>query len=145
MRRFGSPGVYCLATLACALNLFAQASGTIHGTVYDASGAVVPNAVISATNNNTGEARMVTADSEGRYVIPLLTTGEYSVKIEQKGFGVFLSSHVGLEVNRDLQVDGHLEVQSTGQQVNVTAEPALVQSTATNLVQVVDQRRIIDL
>jgi hypothetical protein len=36
-------------------------------------------------------------------------------------------------------------VQSTGQQVNVTAEPALVQSTATNLVQVVDEKRIIDL
>ena len=145
MRSVRFLSICSLAALACVSNLFAQATGTIHGTVYDATGAVVPSAAIAATNANTGESRAVKADTEGKYVIPLLPTGDYSVKIEREGFGAFLRKDISLQVNTDVQVDGRLEVQGTGQQITVSAEAALVQSTATNLVQVIDQRRIIDL
>src|SRR5262245_20920768 len=137
--------VSCLGALAYVSGLFAQATGTIHGTVYDATGAVVPGADITATNTNTGESRTAKADNEGKYVLPLLQIGDYSVKIEQGGFSPFLRTNVVLQVNTDVQVDGRLEVQGAGQQITVSGEAELVQSTATNLVQVVDQRRIIDL
>ena len=55
---------FCLQALA-----FAQSTGTIQGTVMDASGAAVPNAPITIHNQGTGEDRSTTTDSAGIYEI----------------------------------------------------------------------------
>ena len=46
--------------------LFSQANGTIHGTVYDSTGAVIPGVSVTVTNSSTNVARVVAADESGR-------------------------------------------------------------------------------
>jgi hypothetical protein len=123
----------------------AQATGTIHGTVYDNSGAVIAGAQISAINSQTNQPRVAAANSSGEYILPLLPAGEYSVRITYAGLAPFIQNNVTLQANTDVQVDAKLNVASASETVNVSASPLMVQTAATNLVQVVDQKRIVDL
>jgi len=138
----------CLMAILTALlpsTLAAQATGTIHGTVYDSSGAVIPGASVTATNVNTNVARTISADDSGNYVAPLLPLGNYSVRVQKEGFSGFLQENVVLQANTNIQVNATLEVRGTTEQVSVLGTAAMVQTTSTNLVQVVDERRIVDL
>src|SRR5689334_19943264 len=63
-----------------------QTTGTIRGTVTDASGGAVAATRVTATNNDTGIANTAVADSSGSYSFPLLSPGAYTVKAEAKGF-----------------------------------------------------------
>src|SRR5207302_11404650 len=81
-----------LALALCAiapLRLAAQTitSGDITGTVTDPSGAVKPNATVTATNQQTGEARSATSNASGVYRIPFLRPGPYTVSVNAAGFG----------------------------------------------------------
>ena len=69
--------VVVLACFAPAV-VFAQAVGTISGTVTDSTGAVVPGAVVTATNVGTTAVREAVTDQAGRYVLPLLPIGTYT-------------------------------------------------------------------
>ena len=77
--------------------------------------------------------------------MPLLPVGNYTVRVEKEGFSPFLQTALTLQVNTTIQVNATLDVKGTAEQVSVTAAATMVQTTATNLVQVVDERRIVDL
>lgn len=135
-----------LATFALfSTTSFAQATGTINGSVRDSSMAVMPNAQITVTHLGTNQSRATTTDESGNYVLPLLPIGSYSVKVEVSGFAPFFQKNILLQVNTTVQVNAVLQVQSTNEQVTVSANASMLQATATNLVQVVDERRIVDL
>ncbi len=144
-----SPIRACIYALLIALSipafLNAQATGTISGTVTDPSGAFVANVTIVATNTGTNLKRTVTADASGQYTIPLLPVGSYEVRIENPGFAPFSQKNIVLQADTTVQVNAQLAVQGTEQQVTVSDTAAMVQATATNLVQVVEQRRVEDL
>ncbi len=124
--------------------LHAQATGTINGSAFDASGALVPGATVIVTNMGTNQSRSATTDDSGNYVIPLLPVARYSVRVEKEGFAPVVHSDVTLQVNTTVQVNATLDVKGTAEQVSVTGTATMVQTTATNLVQVVDERRIVD-
>jgi hypothetical protein len=130
---------------AFAPSLFAQATGTIHGTITDSSGAVVPAVSITITNMGTNLSRSIVADDLGQYVVPLLPAGTYSVTVAREGFAIFEQTGITLQVNTNVQVNATLEPATATQRVTVSGEAALVQTTATNLVQVVDEKRVVDL
>jgi hypothetical protein len=122
----------------------AQATGTIHGTVFDNSGAVVPGAQVKAVSAQTNQPRITTTNQDGEYTLPLLPAGEYNLHITYSGLAPFQQSNITLQANTDVQVDAKMTV-AAAETVNVTASPLMVQTAATNLVQVVDQKRIVDL
>ena len=128
-----------------ASNLFGQATATVHGTIYDASGGVVPGVSVTATNVNTSLNRAVTADSAGKYNLPLLPIGEYRVRAEKEGFSAFVQTGIRLQVNTDVEVNAKLELRSTAEQITVSADASLVQTTTSTLVQVIDEKRITEL
>ena len=130
---------------AFAPSLFAQATGTIHGTITDSSGAVVPAVSITITNMGTNLSRSMVADDLGQYVAPLLPAGTYSVTVARAGFAIFEQTGITLQVNTNVQVNATLEPATATQRVTVSGDAALVQTTATNLVQVVDEKRVVDL
>jgi Carboxypeptidase regulatory-like domain len=70
------------------LNLQAQPFGAIRGTVMDPSGAVVPSAKVTVTNEQTGEQRTTTTTQSGDFRISPLPLGEYKVRIERAHFAV---------------------------------------------------------
>src|SRR6476620_1687440 len=102
--------------------LFAQGTGTIHGSVLDPANAAVANAKVTALLDERGTTRTVSTDSQGNYVFPLLPSGNYTVKIEVSGFKTFAQSGVELSANENARVDAKLELGNTSQSVSVTAE-----------------------
>lgn len=130
--------------LVCA-SLFAQATGTIHGTVSDSTGAVVPGVSVTITNTGTNLTRVVAADEAGRFVAPQLPVGTYSVKVEKAGFATFVQTGITLQVNTNVQANPVLNPRASSEQVTVSSDAVMVQATTTNLMQVVDARRIEDL
>ncbi|HEU0121553.1 MAG TPA: carboxypeptidase regulatory-like domain-containing protein [Bryobacteraceae bacterium] len=141
MRRCAQVG---LLLLVPAL-VFGQATGTINGTVFDSTGAVVPGVPVTVVNTGTNQTRNVVADESGRYVAPLLPVGNYNVRVEKPGFAPFLQTGVILQVNTNIQVNATLTPRAANDQVTVSSDAVMVQATTSNLVQVVDARRIEDL
>src|SRR5262249_24560594 len=134
-----------LLALLFAQSLLGQATGTIYGTTYDSSGALLPATSITITNTGTNQSRSVVADDLGAFVVPVLPVGTYSVRVEKTGFSPFVQNGVILEANTSVQVRATMQVQAASQNVVVNANPTLVQANATNLVQVIDERRVVDL
>src|SRR5919201_1497539 len=90
--------VLLLATLTCG-NIWAQATAQISGTVNDSSGAVLPGAEITATQTETGIARMTISNETGSYVLPNLPLGPYKLEISLPGFRTFVRTGIVLQVN----------------------------------------------
>src|ERR1700692_3253346 len=90
----------CLA-LFCAYPLLAQVSAVITGTVVDQSGAVVPNATVTAASTDTGATREVMADAAGRYQISSLPVGQYQIHARKTGFQEAIRTGVQLVVNQN--------------------------------------------
>ena len=102
---------------------FAQAvSGTVVGTVRDASGAVVPSATVTATNQQTGIAQSTVTGGEGSYTLPNLPPGTYRIAAQSKGFTTAVVESSGVQVQQTTRVDFTLSPGETTQQINVTAE-----------------------
>ena len=131
--------------LAGVLPACGQASGTITGTVFDKTGAVVPSAQVTITHAATNQHRQVIADNSGQFAFSFLSVGIYDVLVEKPGFASSLRKGTELQVNTTVQLRIELDVRSNVEQVTVAGRAELVQATSTTLVQVVDQRRIQDL
>src|SRR6266404_2848862 len=101
-------------------------TSTILGSVIDKSGAIVPNAQVTATNTSTSQSRTVQSNSEGQYLIEFLPVGAYQVEVNVSGFKKFLQSGIVLDVNRTARVDATMEVGAVSETVTVNADAPLV-------------------
>lgn len=122
-------------------------TGKIVGTVTDPSGAPLPGATVTATNEGTSEARNGVTDGDGNFTFPVLPVGNYSIKVSAKGFEGYLQSGIVLQVDQNVTVNPQLKVGSNTEVVQVTGDTAgqdvnLVDATIS---QVVDQQRVVDL
>jgi hypothetical protein len=123
-----------LSLLFCTASVFAQSyRGTITGTIYDTAGAVVPDATVVATNAGTGVSRTSTTDSAGYFTIPELPVGTYSLAVSAANFQKAIVKEVTVEVSGDRRVEITLQSGQVSEEVVVTAEVPLVQTTTTEL------------
>src|SRR5215470_9870123 len=100
VRRFAgkTPALILIASLLAGPLVTSQAQtfrGTILGTVSDTSGAIIPEAAVTAKNVTTGLERSTKTDSSGNYSIPELPIGTYEVRVEMRGFQAARVSDVG--------------------------------------------------
>jgi carboxypeptidase family protein len=102
------------------------ASGTIVGTVTDASGAVITNALVTATDSQRGIKRSSSSDSTGRYEITGLPPTAYNISVEHAGFQTTVRKNVVLNVGQTLVLGFSLQVSQVSSTVEVTAEAPLV-------------------
>jgi hypothetical protein len=138
--------VVALIAIGCAATGRAQiVSGTIVGTATDATGAVVANAKIVATNEGTGVTRTTVAVGSGVYAVPQLPPGNYRITASAPGFSTYEVSHIVLLVDQTVRVDVHLRVGEITQQVEVSARGAQVESETSTLGQVIESQRIVEL
>src|SRR5580698_4534366 len=135
-----------LITLLASLNAAGQQiTGSLRGTVSDPSGAIVPAATVTAKQVETGLTRVAITDRQGEYVLVELPIGHYQLEIQAKGFQTYLQQGISLDVNQTATVGIHLKLGSETQQVEVSANAALVQSTVSSLGQTVMEHEILDL
>lgn len=100
--------------------------GTIQGTISDSTGAVIPNATVTAINTATNRATIRTSTSAGFYNIAPLLPGTYTVKVEAQGFQVLQQDNVIVNALQVRTVNLVLNVGSTSQTVTVTAAPPVL-------------------
>ncbi len=143
----GSYGVFafCLILLA-AISVSAQLpTGTILGTVKDASGGVVPDARVTITNTDTSLTRTGTTGADGSYRFPALPVGHYRVEVTKEGFAALTRTGITLQVAQEATIDVTLQVGSTGQSVTVTGEAPLVQTSSSTVGGLVNEQQVSDL
>ena len=112
---------------------YAQAQstlGTITGLITDSSGAVIPSAVVVATNTATGAKAQTISSSTGNYVVPNLPVGPYEVSVAISGFKAWTRSGINVSSNDNLRIDVTLEVGSASESVTVSAEASLLKTDA---------------
>ncbi len=127
------------------LGAWAQ-TGTISGTITDASGGGVPGAVITAKNVQTGATRTGDSGGSGAYSIPDLAVGQYEVTVTKAGFSTAKYAQVPLTVAQVLTLNASLQIGTTAQTVDVTSSAApTIELETSQLSNVVDERRIEEL
>ncbi|HVZ18183.1 MAG TPA: carboxypeptidase regulatory-like domain-containing protein [Terriglobales bacterium] len=103
-------------------------SGTIFGTVEDATGAVIPGATVVASSPQMGVSRTVTAGETGNFVFPNLPPGTYTITVEFKGFKKLVKDGVILSAADRLNSgEFKLEAGASDTSVTVTADAGELQ------------------
>ncbi|MGO9093966.1 MAG: carboxypeptidase regulatory-like domain-containing protein [Bryobacteraceae bacterium] len=127
-----------LGALAMALLLmgqsqsFAQSTyGTIVGTVYDPSGAVILNAKIEAQNEGTSASRAVNTDAQGDYRFVNMDPGTYTITVSAQGFATTQDKGVILPARETVRADVKLQVQAGGERVEVTSNESVISEVQT--------------
>lgn len=129
------------------VSFYAQGSptGTITGVTQDDAGAAVAGSRVVATNTGTNAAFEATSDENGLYTIRSLPVGNYNVTVEANGFKTTTLTDIPVRVNEEIKLDATLVVGALSEQVTVSGEPSLVNTTSSTLKTVIDERRIVDL
>jgi hypothetical protein len=112
---------------------FAQANAGLTGTVTDTSGAVVPAANVTITNQDTSISTHVVTGSAGQYAVSGLNPGRYSVTVEGAGFKKAVQKDVNVEVSVTATIDITLSAGSVGETVEVTASQIALNTTQPQL------------
>src|SRR6202789_319928 len=106
--------------------IYAQQTGEVTGTVSDASGAVVAEANVTATNMATQQVRSAASNDTGTYTLPYLQPGVYDIRAEKTGFKLITHPGVNVQVGDVARIDFTMEVGTVSQSVVVnTGEPVL--------------------
>ncbi len=134
-----------LILLAAALLVAQTSFGTITGVLKDPSGATVPGATITVTNDNTGLSRKVNTGANGNYFVPSLLPGPYTITAELEGFKKAVSAANKLNVNQTCRVDMTLEIGELSQTVEVQAGAPLLQSETSTVATVVENKQVVEL
>lgn len=117
---------------ACNLLLAQADRATIEGIVTDASGASVPDAVVTVVQIETNNSFSLRTNEAGRYFAANLPLGTYRVRVEKAGFRPAQVDNLILQSQMNVRADIKLEVGSTTEHIEVTAvAPMLDASTAT--------------
>jgi Carboxypeptidase regulatory-like domain/TonB-dependent Receptor Plug Domain len=121
---------FLAALFGCGASLPAQTSGTgaLTGTVTDTSGAVIPGAVVTATNIGTGQSRTATTDATGNYNLSLLPAGLYRVTFSAQGFKTVEVRSVDVNVTEVPVLNESLSVGSKSERVTVSAGAETLQT-----------------
>jgi hypothetical protein len=134
----------CTLVLAslCAAQL---TTGTMSGTVTDASGAVVANAKLNIRNLETGLVRTTDSSSEGRFYFSGVPLGRYELTAEAAGFGKYVRGPIQLLLNQDAVVNAQLRPAAASETITVSEDAPIVNTVNSEVGVRFDERRLTDL
>ena len=141
MRRFAVP-VLALSAL-CTSALAQTATTSLRGVVQDSSGAVIPGAVITLSNAESGQKITQTANDHGEYQLPQIAPARYTITVTAPGFGT-QTKQAELLVNQPATIGFTLGVQSTTE-VDVTESAQTLNNTDATLGNAFDNATIQNL
>src|SRR2546422_5310355 len=142
----GVRGLVVLSMLLFWSSTFAQtANGRISGTVKDASGALIPGAVVTVTDTPRGVSRNLATGEAGAYLATNLLPSTYTVRVTFPGFQTWVRENIRLEVGQDLAIDIVLVPGAQTETVTITEEVALVNVNSATLGGTLSNQTINDL
>jgi Carboxypeptidase regulatory-like domain/TonB dependent receptor len=135
-----------LFLVLAAIPGFAQTdTGSIVGTVRDASGVVIAGAKVDITNTATAVTRTLETNSDGEYQVLQLIPGIYTIKASQSGFATGVRDNVTINVQTRAQVDFQLTVGVVTTQVQVEASTQLLETQTAGVSGIVNAQALNDL
>src|SRR5262245_50401586 len=134
----------CLLSISSPVAI-AQTGAAITGRIEDASGLAVAAATVTVKTLETGATRVVTTDAAGQYRVLALPLGPHEVKAEKPAFKTAVRTGISLDVGREAVVNLRLEVGEFVQQVVVSYEMPLVNTTTAVVSGLVGERQIREL
>ena len=134
-----------LLTFLSAVALAQIDTGSVVGTVRDASGAAIPKASVTLTNKATAQTSTTITNDVGEYQFPALHPGDYSVKAVAKGFSAQEFADVHVDVQSRPSIDFTLQVGNVSQTLEVQSIAPLLDTQTAELGGVVNEQQIVDL
>jgi hypothetical protein len=126
--------------------LFAQfETAEVLGTVRDASGAAVPGASVTLTNQDTGIETKIATDANGNFDFFNVRVGRYTVMVEHAGFSRASATDVPVNVNARQRVDLTMQVGAITESVEVTGAAASLETDSSQHGQVINTHQIVEL
>src|ERR1700724_1545692 len=120
-------------------------TGSVVGIVSDPSGAAIPGATVTLSNEASGVSRSVTTNGDGEYQFAAVITGTYSVQATAQNFESAISTHVEVDVQSRPAINFTLKVGSSSQVVEVSSVSAELQTETADVGGVVQSEQINDL
>jgi hypothetical protein len=140
------PAMVLASLMLVAPALHADVTGAVLGSVTDPSGAAVPGAKVTLHNPDTGFNRAATTDTTGSYEFLAVPVGDkYVVEVEAPGFQKSSQSNLKLLVNQKFRADFQLVVGAVTQTIDVSAQAAQVETTSTQLGDVIEDKKMTTL
>jgi carboxypeptidase family protein len=132
----------CILLVLSVPALFGQESrGAMHGTITDASGAVLPGVTVSVTNVGTNGTETVVTDSKGLYRVTHLSPAIYTIEAKLEGFKPIVRKDVQVRIGDNMAIDFKMEPGSMTETISVTANLPLLDTTPTTG-QVIEAKQI---
>lgn len=145
---FHGLALMCFAAfLLCAKPASSQIAGTgnIQGTVSDPSGAVIPSAQVTVTNQATAIKHQTVSSGGGVFSFPNLPVGTYNLAATAPGFKTYNQNGIVLEVGSNIGINVNLSIGAANQQVEVQAEGIALQTEDTSFKQTINQQEVNEL
>jgi Carboxypeptidase regulatory-like domain/TonB dependent receptor-like, beta-barrel len=120
----------------------AQSTATLKGSVTDASGAAVAGAKVVVKNQGTGIETTTTTNPAGAYLVPALLPGVYAVTVSAPNFQSVVVKDLKLDVASTVAQDVQLKVGSVSQEVEITAEAPVLDTSTVAMGQVINQKTV---
>jgi hypothetical protein len=121
------------------------ANGQVNGTVTDTSGAIVSGATVRLTNQGTKITNQAKTNSTGYFLFTNVLPGTYTLSVEQPGFKTETVNPFEIQVNQTLTQDVHLQVGAVTENVTVTTQAPLIQTSSAELGTVIPQQPVQEL
>jgi hypothetical protein len=139
--------VLCFVVLMFATQANAQTAGagSIQGVVTDPTGAVVPNAVVTLTEQSTQVTLTTKSSSGGDYAFPNINVGNYSLTVTAEGFDTYIASGNILEVGSSISLNAKMTVGSKDVKVEVHADGVALQTEDSTFKQTVDKTELTEM
>ncbi len=133
--------------LLASVPLFGQGTTSrVVGTVSDPTGAIIPGAKVTLTNEATGVSFLTTTTQTGTYIFEAVQVGQYRVEIDAQGFKKFISAGNRVIIGEPATINATLTLGASTETVEVSGSAELVQtSTSGNFGSLVEQRVLQDL
>jgi len=128
--------------LSASVALAQDTTGTILGTITDASGAVLPGVTVTVKNTDTSQSRTIVTDDGGRYRVPLLAPGHYEVTAQISGFQTMVRSGITVTVGQQAVVDARLSLGNVSESITVEGAAPLVETTTGTISNVVTEAQL---
>ena len=128
--------------LISSISLFGQSTGTIQGTVTDATNSPIPNASVTIKNDATDQERTLVTDSSGIYFAPSLPIGTYRVEVKSPGMATMAKVGVEVQVGTTVREDFTMKVSQATEVVEVQGAAPLVESSSVSVGSVVNQTTV---
>lgn len=120
-------------------------SGEIAGTVYDSTRAAIPGALVNALHHGTNATFQAVSGDLGRFVLPHLPVGLYTLSVEMPGFKRFLQGPIQVNVNQRVSLQIFLQVGEMNEEVRVEADAPLLEAETSDRGQVIKNEVLADL